>query len=105
MKHIWLYFVISIMLISWVPNTHASLILYEQGLVYDTDLGITWLQDSNYAKTNGDDFDGLMTWTEAMTWVGNLDYLTVTGWRLPNADALDYSIKPFEKFNRTVHCP
>jgi len=51
--------------------------------VYDTDLNITWLADANYAMTSGDDADGLMTWSEAMTWAGNLSYGGYSDWRLP----------------------
>ncbi len=36
--------------------------------------------------TSGYDADGLMTWSQAMTWVGNLSYGGVTGWRLPTSD-------------------
>lgn len=39
-------------------NTSADLVLYEGGLVYDTDLDITWLQDADYAQTSGYDTDG-----------------------------------------------
>ncbi|MBU1191586.1 MAG: VCBS repeat-containing protein [Gammaproteobacteria bacterium] len=61
------------------------------GLIYDTSRNITWLQDANYAKTSGYDADGLMTWSEAVTWAANLSYFdSVRGvvydnWRLPNA--------------------
>jgi len=52
--------------------------------VYDPDLDITWLADANYAQTSGYDADGLMTWSEAMTWAGNLSYGGYSDWRLPN---------------------
>lgn len=53
------------------------------GLVYDSDLDITWLADANYAKTSGYDADGQMTWSEAMTWATNLDYGGHSDWYLP----------------------
>lgn len=59
------------------------------GLIYDDVLDITWLQDANYAKTNGDDNTGRMTWDQAMQWAQNLEYydsvrnVTWTDWRLP----------------------
>lgn len=61
------------------------------GLIYDSTLNITWLQDANYAKTSGYDADGVMTWPEAMRWAAGLAYFdsvrnqTITGWRLPLA--------------------
>jgi len=51
--------------------------------VYDTDLNVTWLADANYARTSGYDADGLMTWSQAMTWASNLSYGGYTDWRLP----------------------
>lgn len=67
----------------------ATLIDRGSGLIYDTDLDITWLQDANYAMTSGYDADGLMSWNEAMTWVANLTYydsirgISYDDWRLP----------------------
>jgi hypothetical protein len=60
----------------------ASLIDRGGGLIYDTDLNITWLADANYAGTT-------MTWANAMTWAANLSYydsvrnVTYDDWRLP----------------------
>ena len=59
----------------------AALIDRGGGLIYDTELNITWLQDANIS--------GQMTWTQAMNWAGNLEYydsvrnVTWTEWRLP----------------------
>lgn len=67
----------------------AALVDRGGGLIYDTDLNITWLSDANYAKTSGYDSDGLMTWFYANQWAANLSYndsvrnQTLTGWRLP----------------------
>lgn len=67
----------------------ADLIDRGGGLIYDTDLDVTWLQDANYAKTSGYDADGVMTWSEATTWAANLTYfdavrnVTYDDWRLP----------------------
>lgn len=72
-------------------TAHASLIDRGGGLIYDTDLNITWLQDANYAKTSGYDADGRMDWGDAMNWVSNLSYydsvhhVTWNDWRLPSA--------------------
>lgn len=74
-----------------VPS-HATLIDRGSGLIYDTDLNITWLQDANYAKTSGYDAfnpgdwdiaDGLMQWSDAVTWAANLVYGGYSDWRLP----------------------
>ena len=65
----------------------ASLIDRGGGLIYDTDLDITWLADANYAFTSGydqQDFtDGLMTYAYAMAWADQLTYGGFTNWRLP----------------------
>lgn len=72
--------------------SHAILIDRGGGLVYDTDLDATWLQDPNYAKTTNyasADVYGRMTWADANTWAEDLTYydsesgLTYDDWRLP----------------------
>ena len=60
---------------------------------------LMWLQDANYAMTSGYDADGLMTWNDAITWIGILNssnYLGYDDWRLPdtspiNGSTFDYS--------------
>lgn len=73
-----------------VPGlTVGALIDRGGGLIYDTDLNVTWLSDMNYAMTSGYDADGLMTWHEAMNWAANLSYndsvrgVIYNDWRLP----------------------
>lgn len=67
----------------------AALVDRGGGLIYDTDLNVTWLKDANYAQTSGYDADGQMTWSEATTWAAELSYydsvrnVTYTDWRLP----------------------
>lgn len=67
----------------------AALVDRGGGLIYDTDLNVTWLADANYAKTSGYDAHGRMNWDEATTWAANLSYfdsernVTYTDWRLP----------------------
>jgi hypothetical protein len=67
----------------------AALVDRGGGLIYDTDLNVTWLANANYAKTSGYDADGLMTWSRAVTWAANLSYfdavrnVTYDDWRLP----------------------
>lgn len=78
----------------------AALIDRGGGLIYDTVLNLTWLQDSNYAATSGYQVpgrgvgdpmdDGRMDWGEAVTWAQGLSYFdSVRGvwwsdWRLPD---------------------
>ena len=64
----------------------AALVDRGGGLIYDTDLNITWLADANYAQTSGFDADGRMDWSTAMTWAGNLSYGGYTDWRLPTSN-------------------
>lgn len=56
-----------------------------RGLLYDVERNLTWLQDTNYAKTIGRSPDGQMTWDNAKAWVARLNYRGITGWRLPTA--------------------
>lgn len=72
-------------------NAQAELFDRGGGLIYDSDQNVTWLQDANYAKTSGNDADGLMNWGSATAWATNLvvhdsvrnaDY---SDWRLPTA--------------------
>jgi hypothetical protein len=71
------------------PAAQAALVDRGGGLIYDTVLDITWLQDANYARTTGYDPDGRMNWSAANTWAANLSYYdSVRGvywndWRLP----------------------
>jgi hypothetical protein len=56
-----------------------------RGLLYDIERDLTWLQDTNYARTIGRSPDGQMTWDDAKAWVARLNYRGITGWRLPTA--------------------
>lgn len=53
------------------------------GMVYDTELDVTWLKDANYAMTSGYDADGLMNWNDSVAWASSLTVGGVNGWRLP----------------------
>ncbi len=69
----------------------ADLVDRGNGLIYDTDLDITWLQDANYAQTSGYANalpDGRMLWYDAVAWADQLVYQAYDDWRLPNADGL-----------------
>jgi hypothetical protein len=75
---------------------HAALVDRGGGLIYDTDLNVTWLADADYARTSGyagtlygPGSDGKMTWSQAEAWVSHLVYhdplrnVDLKGWRLP----------------------
>lgn len=73
-------------------TANATLISRLGGLaVYDTDLNITWLADTSYAKTSGYDADGMMTWSAANAWASGLTVGGFSGWRLPTALPYDPS--------------
>ncbi len=70
------------------------------GTFTDTDTGLMWLNDDNYAYTSGYDDDGLMTWDEAMAWADTLIYAGYDDWRLPSAYNSD-GTGPCEGYNCT----
>ncbi len=67
------------------------------GLIYDDVLDVTWLQDVNYAVTSGAVSEGFNKWSDAMTWVDELEYydsvrgVTYDDWRLPDTGDNPYS--------------
>lgn len=69
----------------------AALVDRGGGMIYDTVLNITWLQDANYAQTSGYNTDGRMTWDEAMAWADQLVYGGYDDWRLPTALNRDHT--------------
>lgn len=72
------FFLIIVAIIFGVTGTsHATLIDQGGGLIYDTDLNITW-----YAVVNNTE----MTWGEANSWAASLTLGGVSGWRLPESD-------------------
>ncbi len=72
----------------FLAPAQAVLIDRGTGMIYDTNLGITWLQDANYAQTSGYDGDGKMTWEQANAWAAGLNYSGYAGWRLQNGGNL-----------------
>lgn len=80
-------------------HAQASLIDRGNGLVYDDDLDITWLQDANFAAQDTSYSNGAMTWDEADQWTSNLAYDdgfgdVYTGWRLPSLTELNHLLSP-----------
>jgi hypothetical protein len=76
---------ISVMLLSLAPASHAMLIDRGGGMIYDTTLNVTWMQDANYANTSGyaSATGGRMSWAAAVTWAAELTYGGYCDWRLP----------------------
>lgn len=67
-------------------NAHAALIDRGNGMIYDTALNITWLQDMNYPKTlDPTDTTGSMYYDQALMWADQLEYGGFDDWRLPSA--------------------
>ncbi len=80
-------------------TAQATLFDRGNGMIYDSDQDLTWLQDANYALTSGyvaanavynsnsayDNIlaDGRMGWDAAMAWADQLVYGDYDDWRLP----------------------
>ena len=82
---------ISAVVLGLALSTSASAALIDRGngLIYDSDQDLTWLQDANYAKTSGYDADGEMSWSDAKTWAENLSFGGYDDWRLPTITDID----------------
>jgi hypothetical protein len=88
-----------VVLVNFSVPANAALIDRGTGMIYDTDQGITFLQDANYAATEPTFFNSLtydpaivievgvgrMVWTDAMAWADQLEYGGFSNWRLPSA--------------------
>jgi hypothetical protein len=66
---------------SFVSTGYADLIDRGTGMIYDTNLGITWLQDANYLQGVG-----YKPWAQNMSTVSALSYGGFTDWRMPSMD-------------------
>jgi hypothetical protein len=60
-------------------TANAALLDRGNGLIYDDDINITWLQNANYAGIT-------MTWADANTWAADLMFQGYEDWRLPVFD-------------------
>lgn len=89
------------MAIAFPGISSGALIDRGEGLVYDTDLDITWLVNSismgsSYDTADGVS-DGLMTWQNAMDWAADLLYyysardVLYGDWRLPTTLTPDFT--------------
>ena len=79
MKKILNFIALVTFIVALSNSASASLFDRGNGLIYDDDLNITWLQNANYAGVT-------MTWDEANTWAGNLIFQGYDDWRLPEFD-------------------
>lgn len=68
-------------------SVNAALVDRGVGMIYDTVLAITWLQDTNYTQTSGYHSDGRMRWNDAASWANQLEYGGLTNWRLPTTES------------------
>ena len=84
-------------------STHAALIDLGDGMIYSTELDLTWLQDANYAQTSGFSSTGEMDWYTANTWATTLVYAGLDGWRLPTYDPLTVGQCPYSLPPSTDH--
>ncbi|MBI5742166.1 MAG: DUF1566 domain-containing protein [Nitrospirae bacterium] len=73
-------FTAATVLLLTIASANAGLIDRGNGLIYDDDLNITWLQDANYSGQT-------YTWDEANTWAEDLVFQGFDDWRLPFSDA------------------
>jgi hypothetical protein len=72
----------SIVLSMVASMAQATLIDRGNGMIYDSDQNLTWLQDANYAATSNFDSDGRMNWNSATGWAAGLSIGGYTDWRL-----------------------
>ncbi|MDT4329294.1 DUF1566 domain-containing protein [Methylomonas sp. MS20] len=84
---------------AFFSSANAALIDRGNGLLYDTVLDVTWLQNANLAATNtfgvsGINANGTMSWTTAQDWISAMNsanYLGYNQWRLPAIKPIDGS--------------
>ncbi len=95
-------FTLSLLLLG-TSVANAELIDRGSGLIYDTVLDITWLQDTQYAITSGVATPGTgMSWQDATSWADGLAYydsvrgVTWDDWRLPGTFVNDFSSVGFD---------
>lgn len=81
-------------------SASAALIDRGNGLIYDTVLDITWLQDARLAASqqfgvSGIGADGSMTWYTGVDWINAMNayngsgYLGFNDWRMPDIDPVN----------------
>lgn len=94
MKRLLRFLSVLLLLIGITEAANAALWDRGGGLIYDSVLNVTWLQDANYGRTTDylfphGNWNGEMAWEDAKNFVSNLSYYdsvrntTWTDWRLP----------------------
>lgn len=70
-------------------STSATAALVDRGggLIYDTNLNITWLQNANYLGATPT-FDGAWNWAQNLSYYDSLRNVTWDSWRLPKGEEL-----------------
>lgn len=86
MKRIYLIMLLLSIICGFSVPAWADFINMGGGLIYDTNLNVTWLQDANYAMSSGYDADGRLSYADAQAFVASLTVSGVSGWRLPTFD-------------------
>lgn len=109
MKTLWTKGLLSFALLTCVAVAPAGATLLDRGngLIYDDDLNVTWLEDANLAATNQFGLTqsagatpgvgeigstGRMSWTTANSWIAGMNaatYKGFTNWRLPTTTQPD----------------
>ncbi len=109
MKKIWTKGLLSVALLTCVAVVPAGAALIDRGngLIYDDDLNITWLEDAHLAATNQFGLTqsagvvpgageigstGRMSWTTANNWIAGMNaanYKGFNNWRLPTTTQPD----------------
>jgi len=79
MKRILIFTVLATLIVGLSSSASAALFDRGNGLIYDNDLNITWLQNANYTGIT-------MAWEEANAWASNLIFKGYDDWRLPEFD-------------------
>lgn len=97
---------VSILFFGSVVN--ATLINRGNGMIYDSDQDITWLQDANYAKTqsfgvSGITANGGMIGSTAFEWIAGMNadnFRGISNWRLPYTPRKDSSCSGHDNFDQ-----
>jgi hypothetical protein len=79
LKRILLFSCAAILLFGMVGTANAILIDRGNGMIYSTDMDVTWVQNANLAGNP-------LTWEDANAWADNLSYGGYDDWRLPTFD-------------------
>ena len=91
MKRLWMSLMLFVLFFGLVVPAHAELINRGGGMIYSTDMNVTWLQNANAAAGSIYDdgistTDGKMSWDNAVAWAGNLVYGGYDDWRIASFD-------------------